>query len=350
MHAMKKVFVGLSGGVDSAVSAALLQREGYDVTGVFIKIWQPEFTECTWQEDRLDAMRVAAYLKIPFKEIDLSEEYKNEVVSEMISSYQRGITPNPDVRCNEKIKFGHFLRYALAAGADYVATGHYARIETSGDIRRLMRGIDTDKDQSYFLYRLGQHELMHTLFPVGTLKKTEVRALATEFGLPVASKHDSQGLCFVGPVTIPEFLSRYIALETGSVLDVSGDVVGSHDGAALFTTGQRHGFRMHTPPPHPLYVVAIDARNNTITVSSDPVEAAVLETRLEDIHFSVKPHDGAQLFAQSRYRETAVAVTLNESLVTFESAHMVTPGQSVVLYDDEVCIGGGIAVGMHTHA
>lgn len=347
---MKKVFVGLSGGVDSAVSAALLKREGYDVTGVFIKIWQPEFTECTWREDRLDAMRVAAYLKIPFREIDLSEEYKNEVVSDMIHAYQSGITPNPDVLCNERIKFGHFLRFALAEGADYVATGHYARIDSAGGVHTLRRGIDVSKDQSYFLYRLGQYELSHAIFPVGSLKKTEVRALAEEFGLPVATKSDSQGLCFVGPVTIPEFLSRYITLKQGMVLNTNGDAIGVHDGSALFTIGQRHGFHTHTPPSHPLYVTTIDTSANTITVAHSPEIAAVTSCELVDLHWSNTPQEHVELLAQSRYREAPVRATVRGTTVAFSEPHVVTPGQSIVLYRGDVCVGGGIAAHIHTRA
>lgn len=343
---MKKVFVGLSGGVDSAVSAALLRREGYDVTGVFIKIWQPEFTECTWREDRLDAMRVAAHLKIPFREIDLSDEYRDEVVQGMIASYQSGVTPNPDVICNEKIKFGHFLRYALAEGADYVATGHYARVRSSGLEYTLLRGIDPDKDQSYFLYRLGQHELTHAIFPVGTLLKTEVRSLAVEFGLPVSAKHDSQGLCFVGPVSIPEFLARYITLKSGIVLNEAGEEIGSHNGAALFTIGQRHGFTTIRPSETPMYVIAIDAGTNTITVSHEVQSAATERAALIDLHWSSKSYEGAELLAQSRYREVAVPARVEHGAVVFSTAHIVTPGQSVVFYRGDVCVGGGIAASM----
>ncbi len=345
---MKKVFVGLSGGVDSAVSAALLQRDGFDVTGVFIKIWQPEFTECTWREDRLDAMRVAAFLKIPYREIDLSQEYKDEVVKEMITSYQSGTTPNPDVVCNEKIKFGHFLRYALAHGAESVATGHYARIESRNGVYSLLRGIDTDKDQSYFLYRLGQNELSHTQFPIGSMKKSEVRDRAHEFGLPVAAKHDSQGLCFVGAVSIPEFLSRYITLTVGSVLDESGVVIGEHSGAALFTIGQRHGFTTRKSTQEPLYVVAIDTTANTITVSHELTRAEQSEIVLTAPHWIAAAPDHRNVMAQARYRESAVSVRVRENIVTFDKPHIVSPGQSVVIYADDECLGGGIASGMHT--
>ncbi len=356
MPAMKKVFVGLSGGVDSAVSAALLKRDGYDVTGVFIKIWQPEFTECTWREDRLDAMRVAAHLKIPFREIDLSDEYKNEVVQDMISAYQSGNTPNPDVLCNEKIKFGHFLKYALENGADFVATGHYAIsgiIEATGAYQ-LLRGNDQNKDQSYFLYRLGQHELAHAIFPVGSYTKSRVREMAKEFSLPVAEKSDSQGLCFVGPVSIPEFLSRYITLTRGVVLDEAGNCIGEHDGAALFTIGQRHGFRLTTPVQTPLYVTSVRIAENEIIVSENPNAAALMQMELSNIHWINDSQEGKEILVQSRYREAPVAATLVGSTLTFSTPHVVSPGQSIVFYQGanggDECYGGGIALGIHMRA
>ncbi len=332
-----------------------VRRAGYDVTGVFIKIWQPEFTECTWREDRLDAMRVAAYLKIPFREIDLSDEYNEEVVKEMIAAYRSGITPNPDVVCNEKIKFGHFLRWALENGAEYVATGHYAQctLAENSNSYRLHRGADPDKDQSYFLYRLGQHELSHALFPVGGFKKSRVRTLAREFGLPVAQKGDSQGLCFVGPVSIPEFLSRYIPLNTGEVRDAHGEVIGEHGGAALFTIGQRHGFRLKSASSTPLYVVAIDIATNTITVAENALDAAVTSIELSNMHWIHDAHDTDRLLVQTRYREVAVPARVLGTTLRFSEPHIVSPGQSVVLYcadtDSGECYGGGIAARIHTH-
>src|SRR3989344_860547 len=241
---MSTVFVGLSGGVDSAVSAALLKEAGHSVVGAFIKIWRPEFIECPWQKERLDAMRVGAHLGIPFREIDLSDEYKKDVIDDMIANYTRGITPNPDVLCNRHIKFGAFKEWAHAGGADLVASGHYARIVKTGNRFQLHRGKDTHKDQSYFLWRLTEKDLETTLFPVGGFTKPEVRALAEKFGLPVATKKDSQGLCFVGEVTMRDFLARYIDLKQGKVLDEAGAVIGEHDGAALYTLGERHGFRI----------------------------------------------------------------------------------------------------------
>ncbi|MCE9541719.1 tRNA 2-thiouridine(34) synthase MnmA [Candidatus Kaiserbacteria bacterium] len=340
----KKVFVGLSGGVDSAVSAALLQREGYAVVGAFIKIWQPEFTECTWREDRLDAMRVCAALGIPFKEIDLSEEYKTRVIEEMITSYRTGKTPNPDVLCNSSIKFGSFMRWAHEEGAEYVATGHYARAANG----KLLRGIDEAKDQSYFLHRLESKDLARILFPVGTYRKSEVRALAQKFELPVARKPDSQGLCFAGAITLPEFLAKYIPLAQGDVLDTDGKKVGTHDGAALYTRGQRHGFRMLPDSPHeaPHYVVSTDVGRNTVTVSAQSTAAEVESVALSDMHWIHEQPDLSRDFsAQARYRETPfsarILVENSSHTATFAHPHVVSPGQSLVLYDDDVCLGGG---------
>lgn len=340
----KRVFVGLSGGVDSAVSAALLQKAGYDVVGAFIKIWSPEFLECTWQEDRLDAMRVCAALKIPFREVDLSEEYKREVVQDMIREYEKGLTPNPDVLCNAAIKFGHFAKWAHESGAEMIATGHYARIER-GVTSFLRRGADPNKDQSYFLYRLEQKDLARTLFPIGDLKKSEVRRLAKKFGLPNAEKHDSQGLCFIGDVSMKDFLGRYITLKQGEVVDETGKTIGTHDGAALYTMGERHGFSSSGPAPY--YVVGTDVARNIVRVSSKREDAARRSVRLSDVHWiGDAPTMPLSASAQARYREKPFGTTIemhDEGLVaTFDGPRIAAPGQSLVLYDGDTCLGGGI--------
>ncbi len=345
----KKVFVGLSGGVDSAVAAALLQEQGYDVTGVFIKIWQPEFIECTWATDRLDAMRVTAALGIPFREVDFSQEYKKNVVDSMVADYARGITPNPDVLCNRYIKFGAFADWAKREGADCIATGHYARARKSDEGFDLLRARDANKDQSYFLFRLGQEDLAHTLFPVGELLKEQVRREAVRRGLPVADKPDSQGLCFVGQVSMSDFLARFIRLVSGSV--VANDVViGEHRGAALYTIGQRHGFTVRTAAgPH--YVTRVDVATNTLYVSSDRNDASCISALIRDVHWI---HDApvlpCTLMMQARYREEAVAVRVTgatgELKVEFSKPHIAAPGQSAVFYQPAqeavaVCLGGG---------
>jgi len=348
---VKKVFVGLSGGVDSAVSAALLKRERYEVVGAFIKIWQPEFIECTWKEDRLDAMRVAAALEIPFLEVDLSEQYKEKVVKDMLDNYARGYTPNPDVLCNERIKFGDFADWAFSSGADFIATGHYARVEKANDKTVLLRGIDSEKDQSYFLHRIPDNVLERTIFPIGGMKKREVRALAERLGLPNAARPDSQGLCFVGDITLKDFLRRFIPVEPGDVIDMEGSVVGTHDGAALYTIGQRHGFSVRTSKGTTAthYVVGIDATANTLRVSEHKHDAAKDSVSLEDVHW-IGEASQLPLMAnvEVRYHSTPVRARIESSesgvRAIFHEPQVVSPGQSLVLYSasGEQCYGGGV--------
>ena len=372
----KKVYVGMSGGVDSSVSAALLTHAGYDVTGVFIQVWQPDWLarECTSKEDRLDAMRVAAHLGITFITLNLEEEYKREVVDYMIAEYKAGRTPNPDVMCNTYVKFGGFFDWAMKQGADFVATGHYAQVRKNEktNVYELLAGNDQNKDQSYFLWTLTQKHLAHTLFPVGNIEKPEVRKLAKKFGLPTAEKKDSQGLCFIGKIDVKDFLSHYIDTKKGHVLDVQGNVIGMHDGAFFFTIGERHGFSIDdahkTPNDAPLYVIAKNIEKNTITVAQKAPDGAlpnaVQDIRLEKVNWfsgealEVKPsmtESQSQLvvYGRPRYRAPLVPLTisfLNSSThVHFhEPQYTLSPGQSLVLYkkDDEnnalICLGGGI--------
>jgi len=340
-----KVFVGLSGGVDSAVSLALLKEAGHDVVGAFIKIWRPEFIECPWQEERLDAMRICAHLGIPFKEIDLSDAYKKEVIDDMITNYTHGITPNPDVLCNRHIKFGAFKEWAFREGADRIATGHYAQIVKNEGRFELHRGKDTNKDQSYFLWRLTEKDLSQTLFPVGGLRKTEVRALAQKFNLPVAAKKDSQGLCFVGEVTMRDFLARYIDLKKGNVLDERGSTVGEHDGAALYTLGERHGFRIENTDANaaPHFVIATNPENNTITVAGERERAKRTSVTLVDMQWvNDVPEFPLHAEIQARYRETPLPSTVDGGKVTFSESHLAPPGQSLVIYDGMRLLGGGV--------
>ena len=344
---MKTVFVGLSGGVDSAVSAALLKEAGHTVVGAFIKIWQPEFIECTWKEDRLDAMRVAAALNIPFMEIDLSESYKKNVIEDMLKGYAGGITPNPDILCNTYIKFGDFANWAFENGAEMVATGHYARVEERNGTRALLRGSDSDKDQSYFLYRIEPSILMRTLFPLGNLHKGDVRALARTFNLPNAERPDSQGLCFVGHITMKDFLRRFISVESGSVVDMKGAVIGSHEGAALYTIGQRHGFTVHATSGRTHYVVDVDIAANTLHVSEERADAEKGTVDIEAMHWlGETPASPFEAEVQTRYREKPVRAgmeQMKEGLrATLAEPHLVSPGQSAVLYDGERVLGGGI--------
>ena len=411
------VFIGLSGGVDSAVSATLLKRAGYDITGVFIKVWQPDWIECTWREDRRDAMRVAAHLGIPFVTLDLEKEYKESVIDYMIAEYSKGRTPNPDVMCNRTVKFGAFYDWAIAQGADFVATGHYARIVTPAlsattappsrrkllaeDCSRLRAGLtrfiysllisnDSNKDQSYFLWTLKQEQLPRILFPIGHLTKPEVRSLARKFGLPNAEKKDSQGLCFIGKVNIKEFLSHYMKSEPGNVLDENGEVIGAHPGALFFTIGERHGFTITKKTPHdqPLYVIDKDVEQNTITVtaldesgtfppranrnplvglaprSAEPAERNGGEresesgfnqkVRIEQVNWTEgrAPDEfigtGKILEARTRYRQPLekmriAGITFTDMTVEFERKQAtIAPGQSLVIYEGEKCLGGGV--------
>lgn len=349
-----KVFVGMSGGVDSSVSAALLKQAGYDVTGVFIKVWQPEWlagtAECTWRKDRLDAMRVAAKLDIPFITLDLEKEYKEEVVDYMISEYKAGRTPNPDVMCNRFVKFGGFYSWARKAGADFVATGHYA-INQDG---KLVMGSDKNKDQTYFLWTLTHEQLSHILFPVGNIEKPEVRKLAKKFELPNAEKKDSQGLCFIGKIDVKDFLSHYITEKRGDVLNEKGKVIGFHDGAFFYTKGERHGFTItkKTPNDEPYYVFAKNIDKNTISVSTKSPKGELPNgqriVKLKEVNWiNGKVPVGKTLQARSRYREELQEMKIvDENTVEFSKPqYTLSSGQSLVIYDGKHCLGGGIITG-----
>ncbi|MES2014430.1 MAG: tRNA 2-thiouridine(34) synthase MnmA [Patescibacteria group bacterium] len=339
---MKTVFVGLSGGVDSAVSAYLLKKQGYNVVGAFIKGWEPDFLPCTGVRDRLEAMRVAAHLGIPFKTYDLSEEYKREVVDYFVSEYKQGRTPNPDVMCNRVIKFGAFWKKVKADGADFIATGHYAQNKQTDDSFQMTVSKDKEKDQTYFLWTLTQNDLSHTLFPVGGLEKSEVRDLAIEANLPNASRPDSQGLCFLGHVDMPSFLKRYLPTKLGVVKDESGKEIGTHEGVWFYTIGQRHGFTASSAER--LYVVHKDVKNNELIVSPKPLgEEAKSAFALSNLNWITAPQ-GEKILARYRYRQQLLPVTIEESKVSFESPQMIAQGQSVVMYDQAgaVCLGGGV--------
>ena len=355
----KKVFVGMSGGVDSSVSAALLLEQGYEVVGVFIKVWQADFLPCTWREERREAMRAAAHLRIPFLTLDLEKEYKEGVVDYMIREYGAGRVPNPDVMCNKHVKFGAFLDFAKKNGTDFIATGHYARKEEYGrdEMRyRLLAGEDKEKDQSYFLWTLTQKQLARTLFPVGHLQKSEVRALAHKYGLPNADKKDSQGLCFMGAVDMAEFLKHYLHTQSGTVLDHEGNVIGTHDGALLYTIGQRHGFRIHNQQVNetPYFVTSKDMANNTLTVAHRTHEEKTTETSellVTDLHLITKKTVCGEkgIFARIRYRGELFPITVSkaEAANTFHVSFLktidgVAAGQSIVFYENNDCLGGAI--------
>ncbi|MES2436980.1 MAG: tRNA 2-thiouridine(34) synthase MnmA [Patescibacteria group bacterium] len=346
MNKGKRVFVGMSGGVDSSVSAALLKDAGYDVTGVFIKVWHPDWLPCEWKEERRDAMRVAAHLNIPFLTIDLEQEYKKSVADYMIEEYRKGRTPNPDVMCNKEIKFGSFLQKALEMGADYIATGHYAQISNA----ILKEGADQNKDQSYFLWTLTDKQLKHVLFPVGHLTKPEVRKLAEKYKLPTATKKDSQGICFIGKVDMREFLSHYISPIPGNVVNEKGEIIGNHEGALFYTIGQRHGFIVTEKTPHdkPYYIVDKNTDANTLTVSQKFSEhdlKTVYSVGLTDVNWNQNfAIDISKKYsARIRYRQDPQECMISNNEIIFSMPQQgVSVGQSVVVYDGDLCFGGGI--------
>jgi len=352
------VFVGISGGVDSSVSAVLLQEQGYNVIGVFIRTWQPDWIECTWRNERRDAMRVCAHLAIPFVELDLEREYKEGVADYMVREYRAGRTPNPDVMCNREVKFGGFLKWALEKGADYIATGHYVHRSVAKDgTVTMLRGNDPQKDQSYFLWTLEQEQLQHILFPVGNISKSRVRDLAKKYELPTASKKDSQGICFIGEIDMKEFLGHYIDEQPGNVLDIKGTIIGHHKGSLLYTISERHGFAIDKKhkgtQDSPYYVVSKNIKDNTITVSQNPKKdsADIKKIELIDIVDNKKIlKQGDSIQVQIRYRGSLKKITFlyinhrnKTATIEFdESDATLAPGQSVVFYDGIECLGGGI--------
>ena len=337
----KRVFVGLSGGVDSAVSAALLQEAGADVVGVFIKGWYPPGMPCTWSEDRRDAMRAAARLHIPFHTLDAAAEYKQGVIDYLLREYALGRTPNPDVMCNREVKFGAFWRFALAHGADFIATGHY--VQNKDGI--IMRGQDEAKDQSYFLWAVPKDVLQRTVFPVGALPKAKTRELAAKFNIPQAQKKDSQGICFLGSISVDDFLKSEIGSERGNAVDEAGEVVGTHDGAVLATLGER--VALENALPGPWYVIAKDMKANTLTVSHDhgSLQKEEVITLLETNWLSTI-EEGEVVHAQYRYHGEVIEGVLDSSKSMFTPLKPLTdpiaPGQSLVFYRSNELLGGGI--------
>ena len=384
----KRVVVGLSGGVDSSVTAYLLQQQGYEVIGLFMKNWHDDSVtiskECPWLEDSYDAMLVAEKLGIPFQTVDLSEEYKQRIVDYMFVEYERGRTPNPDVLCNREIKFDVFLKIAMELGADFVATGHYCRkgqVEIEGTTHyRLLAGVDNNKDQSYFLCQLNQAQLAKTLFPIGELTKPEVRKIAKEQGLVTAEKRDSQGLCFVGKVSLPEFLQQQLAVKAGRIIQIpdshpmyqikreetpeglatkysysaaDGAEVGTHDGAHFFTVGQRKGLAVGGTKD-PLFVLATDVEQNIIYVGEGKSHPGLLRSALwiaqADMHWvrpDLMPHESMQVWARIRYRQPLAKATLHPTstglyLVFDQPQSAIAAGQFAALYLQDELIGSGV--------
>ncbi|OGL34286.1 tRNA 2-thiouridine(34) synthase MnmA [Candidatus Saccharibacteria bacterium RIFCSPHIGHO2_12_FULL_42_8] len=335
----------MSGGVDSSLTAALLVEQGYDVTGIYMKNWTQDLPgmKCPWADDLADAKRVAVQLGIDFKVFDFQKEYKQKVVDYMIEEYKAGRTPNPDIMCNQEVKFKLFLNASMEDGADMIATGHYARTENGV----LKRAVDDNKDQTYFLYRITHDALQKTLFPLGGMKKDEVRVQAKKRGLFTATKKESMGICFVGSVGIREFLSQYVQTEPGAILDMqTGKVVGEHDGAIFFTLGQRHGLNVGGGLPY--YVVDKDMSKNEVYVTRDLNDEQLWrkEAKLSDLHWINRgQYKDKKLQVRMRHRAPLIDATLKDHTLLLEQPQRaIATGQSAVIYESEVVLGGGIIV------
>ena len=385
----KRVIVGLSGGVDSSVAAYLLTQQDYDVIGLFMKNWHDDSVtlsnECPWLEDSNDAMLVAEKLGIPFQTVDLSTEYKERIVDYMFDEYAAGRTPNPDVLCNREIKFDVFLKIALSLGADYVATGHYCQKEAlsveNKSVYRLISGVDGNKDQSYFLCQLTQNQLAKTLFPIGHLQKAEVRKIARKLDLVTAEKKDSQGLCFIGKVSLPDFLQQQLQSKTGDIIEIhqdfyngkeppktlttqsqkiryketDGKVVGTHQGAHFFTIGQRKGLAVGGTP-EPLFVIDTDVKKNVVYVGQSKTHPGLLrkalKVHIEDVHWvredlSIIQGEEKEVMARIRYRQALQKATLflntDALYVLFDQPQSaITSGQFVAWYKDSELLGSGV--------
>ncbi|MCK5918804.1 MAG: tRNA 2-thiouridine(34) synthase MnmA [Cocleimonas sp.] len=352
-----RVIVGMSGGVDSSVAALLLLQQGYQVEGLFMKNWEEDDTEeyCTATTDLADAQSVSDQLGIKLHTVNFSTEYWDRVFEYFLEEYRSGRTPNPDILCNKEIKFKAFLDYAVDIGADYIATGHYARIDHShSDNVRMLKGCDNNKDQSYFLYTLGQQQLSKSLFPVGELEKPVVRKLAEDAGFDTADKKDSTGICFIGERKFKDFLQRFIPAQPGEIISPEGDVIGEHQGLMYYTLGQRQGLRiggLKTASDEPWFVVAKDLQKNHLIAGQGHQHPLLLKQQLHasQLHWVAgePPADKFKCNAKIRYRQAdeacRVVITNQIATVCFDQPQRaITPGQSIVFYDHEVCLGGGI--------
>lgn len=345
----KTVYVGMSGGVDSSVTAALLKEQGYNVVGVYMKNWSQDLPgfACPWKEDYQDAKRVAVQLGIPFKMYDFETEYRHKVVDYMLDGYKNGITPNPDIMCNQEVKFKLFLETALEDGADLIATGHYAKTKDG----QLIKAQDDSKDQTYFLYRVKKEALEKTLFPLGDYNKSDVRKMAADHRLATAKKKDSQGICFVGKVGIRDFLAQFVETSPGKIIEASsGITLGQHDGAIFYTLGQRHGLDVGGGLPY--YVVGKDMAKNEVYVSTDLNNQALWseQLKLASVHWiDQAPNNGDKVQVRVRHRgeliDSKVKIDGDQTYIELsEPQRAVAPGQSAVVYSGDTCLGGGIII------
>lgn len=355
-----RVVVGMSGGVDSSVAALLLKQQGYDVTGLFMKNWEEDDTDeyCSSRQDFLDAASVADILDIPLEVVNFSAEYRERVFNLFLDEYQAGRTPNPDVLCNSEIKFRAFLDHALNLGADWIATGHYAQVHETDGLFQLLKGEDGNKDQSYFLYRLNQQQLSHTIFPIGHLYKREVRKIAREHRLPNSTKKDSTGICFIGERPFREFLNRYLPANPGEIHTLDDQVVGEHQGVMYYTIGQRQGLGIggtRQGSEQPWFVSGKDIKKNVLYVVQGHDHPALLRSSLTAADLSwisgTPPHQNWVYAAKIRYRQTDAPCAIthfehDSCQIGFATPQWgITPGQSVVVYESKVCLGGGVIIG-----
>ena len=348
-----KIVIGMSGGVDSSVAAYLLKKQGYDCVGIFMKNWEEESDACTAQEDYDDVRAVCDKIGIPYYSINFSKEYWDKVFKLFLEEYASGRTPNPDILCNKEIKFDSFLNFALSVNADKIATGHYARLEKRDGMMTLLRAADKNKDQTYFLYALNQKQLEPVIFPIGDLQKTQLRQIAHEAGLTTWQKKDSTGICFIGERRFREFLSTFLPAHSGDILDLNGKKIGTHTGAMYYTLGQRHGLGIggsNSGNGEPGFVVKKDIQNNIVYAAQGEHPMLYSKnskaSKLSFIYGSAQSNS-FDCTAKFRYRQpdqrVHVEICGSEMLITHEQPQRaVTPGQSVVLYDGEVCLGGGI--------
>lgn len=352
-----RIVVGMSGGVDSSVTALLLKQQGYDVIGLFMKNWEDDDNDeyCSSRQDLIDAVSVADTIGIPIEAVNFSKEYKDRVFSYFLREYEAGRTPNPDILCNAEIKFKAFLDHAIALGADTIATGHYAQVREMNGAFQLLKAADASKDQSYFLHRLNQAQLSRAMFPLGKLLKSEVRRIAAAHGLSNHAKKDSTGICFIGERPFREFLSRYLPTQPGEMRTPAGQVVGQHMGLSFYTLGQRQGLGIggaKDSSGEPWFVAAKDMEHNRLIVVQGHDHPLLLNHELDalEMHWiSASAPDTARNYAaKTRYRQNDAicTISLTDTGLThycFEQAQWAaTPGQSVVVYDKEVCLGGGI--------